>query len=602
MQRLPAHQHEDLFYIPATLRAPLATFDTVDLGDEDILSLKSLSQNSLCNKAAYEEPTGRESHTVSAKIGGAQSKGKDLAGKSGSGQHCQHPASHGEHLKEGAPCQDPSQEEGKGRDDSDGEDDAPTPTNQSPAHSPVPQREAAEAVGSVPPDASASSSKRGQELSAGATGVQRIGKVAATWLPHQDSDSSSSSSGSGNDVFTFRPIHGSTFAAASRDEDDDDDDDDRVDLTPSTRRRLVREKSKDYHLNLYPEDLDPSQITSPSKRKAFQKRLQRLQVKTSPITRPRSTTPISVHTLDEYATSSPDRSPASPFQDKLKITLPREEFSPRPKSPRKERIKTQVQDDAHFVFSEELLFSHTRSALVVDEVGQVPISPRSRRVLIPPTLSPSSSPKVGRAEGRFAVENAPQLVYFENEKEEKIFGEPAAGETSEDWASFPEASNQPCADDTPTVRTDKPNPLNPFLCDEAEADEILTVNIQSLGASKPANIQVVLSAASSSTPSPSSPESSGEAPLDSASKTGEVPGSGNEDAAHKMAPAEVPESHSELYQNSEHKTVLPEALDGRGDEGHISQEPVAGLPAGDGSTPGEPFPGIFDTTVSAGCQ
>lgn len=324
--------------------------------------------------------------------------------------------------------------------------------------------------------------------------LPRIGKITVPRLQHQDSDSSSSSSGSGKEYFTFRSVHGSIHRSAAYNDEDDEID------TPRTRRRLVKEKSKEYPLCLYPEDLDPSQIVSPSKRKAFEKRLQRLQVTTSPITRPRSTTPINVVTLDEYVISSPDQSPASPAQDKLKITLPADEFSAKPRSPRRLH-KTEVVDDSCFLFSEDILFSHTRSAVVVDGAGQVPVSPR--RVLIPPTLSPSSSPKLARSSKFLSGENIPQLVYIRDEISEDIFGKPAAKQPCENWAVFAEFE-QVLVESLSVGSSDFESSLE---VDQADADEILTVNIiNTVETHKPVNIQVILSAASSSSPSPSTPD------------------------------------------------------------------------------------------------
>lgn len=124
---------------------------------------------------------------------------------------------------------------------------------------------------------------------------------------------------------------------------------------------------------------DPEQLKIASKRKAYEKRLKRLQVTTTPIVRPRSTTPLNVVTLDEYTClSSPEKSPSF---EKLKITLPVDDYSF--KSPRK-------RGENVFDFNEELLFSHTRSAVVSsDEKSGVP-SPK--RILLPPSLTPTGSP------------------------------------------------------------------------------------------------------------------------------------------------------------------------------------------------------------------
>lgn len=135
---------------------------------------------------------------------------------------------------------------------------------------------------------------------------------------------------------------------------------------------------------------------SASKRKAYLKKLQRLQVKTNPIERPRSTTPINIFTLDEYVHySSPE---ASPGADKIKIKLPDEEFSPR----------NAEKDNLCFNFNEEDLFSHTRSGILVTNDAQVPTNPQSpRRVLIPPSLTPTSSPSRSAA----SSPRSPRYIY-----------------------------------------------------------------------------------------------------------------------------------------------------------------------------------------------
>lgn len=123
-------------------------------------------------------------------------------------------------------------------------------------------------------------------------------------------------------------------------------------------------------------------VTEISKRKALQKRIQRLQVTNKPVERPRSTTPINVVNLEEY--KSPSSSP-SINSEKLSIKLPPEEYRKRHKSPAK------LQGDIFSFTNEDLLFTRTKS-LVVETATLPGQSPK--RVLIPPTLSPSSSPCV----------------------------------------------------------------------------------------------------------------------------------------------------------------------------------------------------------------
>ncbi|XP_067680208.1 serine/threonine-protein kinase pakG-like [Haliotis asinina] len=313
------------------------------------------------------------------------------------------------------------------------------------------------------------------------------------------SRTSSSSSDSDSDVHSVRPV--------------------------KTRRPLqvrtnVTNSPRSSPVTLSPEIIDPTTITSPSKRKAYEKRLQRLQVKTSPIARPRSTTPINVVTLEEYVVlSSPEKSPNSPsVAEKLKITLPPDEFCVKPRSPRKSpRVKSNSEDESCFEFNEELLFSHTRSALLITEDGKVPDSPR--RVLIPPTISPSSSPKLAPAtklkKELDGVPGTPTLVYIQSPD-------------NENWATFPDAidSNTAESDNCQTnpLQTgnskDKPsesdsskpasyaNRSSVDPCDiNNEEEEFLTINIEESGASGKCGIDIVLSSSgSSSIPSPSTPE------------------------------------------------------------------------------------------------
>ncbi|CAL1533208.1 unnamed protein product, partial [Lymnaea stagnalis] len=205
---------------------------------------------------------------------------------------------------------------------------------------------------------------------------------------------------------------------------------------------------RDCQSNLVPENIDPSQILSPSKRKAYERRIERLRVTTSPIARPRSHTPISVVTLDEYATiSSPEASPAPPsaIPDKLKITLPCDEFTLKPKTPKLQSARRKDSDETCFEFAEDILFSRTKSALVVNEDGQIPVSPR--RVLIPPTITPTTSPKLSAGPRLSAnspyeeCSNAPKLLYIQqNETAHSFFGETVDETEEENWASFPDSS------------------------------------------------------------------------------------------------------------------------------------------------------------------
>ena len=140
-------------------------------------------------------------------------------------------------------------------------------------------------------------------------------------------------------------------------------------------------------------------------------------------------------------------------------------------------------------------------------------------MLIPPTLSPSTSPKLGRAVGPSPDNSSIHLIYFQGEKEKEIFGQPAERQNNENWATFSD-TNLPNKTEEEAKDEGKADHmiLSSDSEEEVEADEVLTVNIQSIEPSKPANIQVVLSAASSSTPSPSTPDSD-EAIKAAASKT-----------------------------------------------------------------------------------
>lgn len=140
-----------------------------------------------------------------------------------------------------------------------------------------------------------------------------------------------------------------------------------------------------------PPPLSKEDAEKMSKKKAYEKRLQRMQITTNPIERPRSTTPINIFGLDEYASiGSPERSVSASNLEKLKITLPAEETYRSPKrTPRSSSQKSGDGGDA-FNFSEDFLFTHTRSAFLVEDGGSRGASPK--RILVPPTLSPKLSP------------------------------------------------------------------------------------------------------------------------------------------------------------------------------------------------------------------
>ncbi|ESO92041.1 hypothetical protein LOTGIDRAFT_163046 [Lottia gigantea] len=286
--------------------------------------------------------------------------------------------------------------------------------------------------------------------------------------------SNSSSSDSDSDVFTFENIQTRHKKNASNNIDGKD----------------LQDKSVD-PVNLSPILLDPSQIKSPSKRKAYEKRLQRLQVTTSPIARPRSTTPINVVTLDEYIASSPEFSPTT---EKLKIVLPADEFTPKPKTPRKSTRKDSESD-----FNEELLFSRSKSALVVDQAGHLPVSPK--RVLIPPNISPATSPKISPA-SKLKLENQGSTKYVYIRSPTHAISPLATGE-EENWATFPDTPSTLGQSNKDNVRSD---PSDIDMCDVGE--EVLTVNIENKPNLGQCNIELTLSASNSSNSMNPSPDSS----------------------------------------------------------------------------------------------
>ncbi|KAL4238246.1 hypothetical protein ACF0H5_002959 [Mactra antiquata] len=141
---------------------------------------------------------------------------------------------------------------------------------------------------------------------------------------------------------------------------------------------------------LIPPPLSKEDAAKLSKRKAYEKRLQRLQVTTTPIERPRSTTPINIHGLEEYINiSSPERSPAKGSHEKLKIKLPLDDLGRSPRHLLGHR-RCASGDGQIFNFNEELLFTHTKSAILLEDDGHQTKSPK--RILVPPTLSPKLSP------------------------------------------------------------------------------------------------------------------------------------------------------------------------------------------------------------------
>lgn len=199
-------------------------------------------------------------------------------------------------------------------------------------------------------------------------------------------------------------------------------------------------------------------VTEKSKRKALQKRIQRLQVTNKPVERPRSTTPINVVNFEEYR--SPSSSP-SINSEKLSIKLPPEEYRKRHKSPAK------LQGDIFTFNSEELLFTRTKSLVV--ETSTIP-GQSPKRVLIPPTLSPACSPSVSPHKG-----------------EKHIVGQSQGNLSNslDNWAAFP---NDNIGKDW------KIKESNPSICDlirdPCPDDDVLTIHIVESDNSKECDISL----------------------------------------------------------------------------------------------------------------
>lgn len=256
-----------------------------------------------------------------------------------------------------------------------------------------------------------------------------------------DSDSDSSDSDNGYIRTGFLPaarsISARHFRTGSHGLDFVDSD-----STPCSSPKITRP--------VLPPPLSEEDAAKRSKKKAYEKRLQRMQVTTTPIERPRSTTPISIHGLEEYVNiSSPEKSPCKNSLEKLKIKLPLEDIG-RSRSPRHASRSAlgETGDSQMFSFNEELLFTHTKSAILLEENGSKSQSPK--RILVPPTLSPKLSPaRIPRSPRGFGQNspNLPRYVYSpkspraNNKKEDTDFFTCKAGPEQENWARF---------DDVPT--------------------------------------------------------------------------------------------------------------------------------------------------------
>ncbi|XP_061172565.1 uncharacterized protein LOC133181931 [Saccostrea echinata] len=231
-----------------------------------------------------------------------------------------------------------------------------------------------------------------------------------------------------------------------------------------------------------------------SKRKALEKKIQRLQVTNTPVERPRSTTPINVHTFEEYVKEfdSPEKKSCIESGVKLQIKLPGEEFSHKHKSPRK--LKSSQKDNLTvFNFNEDQLFSRTKSAVVVQDDGVSP-TPSPRRVLLPPNLTPTASPVLSRGH----VEVSPN--FFENKtliNESKstenlewvAFDQTKSSEANDNWFKQDLINAQLVGDQSAISNSAS---FSALIGDESyknEEEDVLTVNIAEVDGRKVVDIQ-----------------------------------------------------------------------------------------------------------------
>ena len=263
------------------------------------------------------------------------------------------------------------------------------------------------------------------------------------------------------------------------------------DTTPNASPKVFRP--------VLPPPLTEEERSQQSKRKAYEKRLQRLQVTTSPIERPRSTTPIDIVSLEEYAViSSPEKTPLSGNLEKLKITLPPDEFHPKVRSPRKSRSESH--DPNVFSFSEDLLFTHTKSALMVQDDGLKGFSPK--KILVPPTLSPALSPRSQRCSTALNLSpRSPRYLYAPNQNKTSMISPSHLGAN---WAKFEEdkPKNTPESSLKEATKRDlfcnnadlkenmSKDSLDLFAKDEMlNEEEILTVNVKVVDEQKVCDIK-----------------------------------------------------------------------------------------------------------------
>lgn len=265
------------------------------------------------------------------------------------------------------------------------------------------------------------------------------------------------------------------------------------DSTPNASPKIFRP--------VLPPPLTEEERAQQSKRKAYEKRLQRLQVTTTPIERPRSTTPIDIFGLDEYASiSSPEKTPLSGNLEKLKITLPPDEFHQKGQSPRKSSRITETHEPHVFTFHEDLLFTHTKSALIVQEDTVKGLSPK--KILIPPTLTPALSPRSLRCSKALHLSPRSPRYYYTPPKNKSAIISP--NHVGENWAKFEDEISTGICKAEPTLKegylvNDNSSSLKENIAADSfdlvakdkvlNEEEILTVNVKVINDRKVCDIK-----------------------------------------------------------------------------------------------------------------
>lgn len=230
-----------------------------------------------------------------------------------------------------------------------------------------------------------------------------------------------------------------------------------------------------------------------SKRKALEKKIKRLQVTNTPVERPRSTTPINIHTFDEYVKDfdSPEKRSCSESGEKLQIKLPGEEFSHRHKSPRRHK-SSQKENLSVFNFNEDKLFSRTKSAVVVQDDGISP-TPSPRRVLLPPSLTPTTSPVFSREN----VQVNPKVLTNSAISSEKslentgwvAFDQAKTSTVNDSWFKQDLINAQLVGDQLAIPSSASFSALNGDKPCSNEVEDVLTVNIEEVDGRKVVDIK-----------------------------------------------------------------------------------------------------------------